>query len=90
MPQWRIQQFKSCSVHVLAEVSPGIALRYGYSGFVCAHRDGDTFFVRMQRFHHIRPDFKSAEAAIAAGMCQGRAIAEQWFANSLGMRDGST
>lgn len=69
-----------CSVHVLAEANRGSGLRFGYSGFVCVPQHEGTASACMQRFRHACAGFESADAAFAAGMDEGRAILERWFA----------
>lgn len=83
MQGWSIQQFKGCSIHVLAVLGRGSEFRYAYTGFVCAPKDGGTAYPQMQRFHHTSADFDSFDAAISAGMREGRAIAERWFSMAL-------
>ncbi|MDF6960933.1 hypothetical protein NLR21_26285, partial [Escherichia coli] len=46
---------------------------------ICAPRDDDMSYPQMQRLHRVSADVDSAVAAIAAGMREGRAIAERCF-----------
>lgn len=79
MQQWAIQQFRGCSIQVLAVLGRGSGFRYAYTGFICAPRDGAMSYPQMQRLHRVSADLDSADAAIAAGMREGRAIAERCF-----------
>ncbi|MBB0022601.1 hypothetical protein DEE38_00040 [Ralstonia pickettii] len=79
MQQWAIQQFRGCSIQVLAVLGRGSGFRYAYTGFICAPRDGAMSYPQMQRLHRVSADLDSADAAIAAGMREGRVIAERWF-----------
>lgn len=87
MQAWAIQQFRGCSIHVLAVLGRGANFRYAYTGFVCAPRDEVLAYPKLQRFHHVSADFDSADAAISAGMREGRAIAQRWFSLTTEERD---
>lgn len=79
MQAWSIQEFRGCSIHVLAVLGRGSDFRYAYTGFVCGPKGDDMSYPKMQRFHHISADFDSMDAAISAGMLEGRALALRWF-----------
>lgn len=83
MQQWAIQEVRGCSIHVLAVLGRGSDFRYAYTGFICVPKVGAMSYPQMQRFHHVSADFDSVDAAIAAGMREGRAIAERWFSIAL-------
>ena len=83
MQAWAIQQFRGCSVHVLAVLGRGARFHYAYTGFVCAPKGESLAYPQLQRFHHTAADFDSADEAISAGMQQGQSIVEQWFASGV-------
>lgn len=87
MQAWSIQEFRGCSIHVLAVLGRGSDFRYAYTGFVCGPKCDDMSYPMMQRFHHISADFDSMDAAISAGMREGRALALRWFSTSLEERE---
>lgn len=78
MQTWAIQQCQGCAIHVLAMLGGGVDFTYAYTGFVCAPKTEAMEYPRLERFHHIRADFDSTDAAISAGMSEGCAIAERW------------
>lgn len=80
MRGWRIQHFYGCAIHVL--VLPGTRGRLGYSytGFVCTRENEVMTHPRLERFHNPSADFDSTDAAVAAGLGQGKAIAARLLA----------
>ncbi|CAJ0681913.1 hypothetical protein [Ralstonia mannitolilytica] len=82
MRAWSIQQFRGCSIHVLAVVGQGIDFTYAYTGFVCGPSAAAMEFPHLERFHHTSADFDSNDTAIFAGMHEGRAIVERWFSSA--------
>lgn len=68
----------------------GFRYAYTYTGFICAPWDDAMSYPQMQRLHRVSADVDSAVAAIAAGMRDGRAIAERCFPAFLeGGADGA-
>ncbi len=55
---------------------------YAYTGFVCLPKSAALGYPKLERFHHVSPDFDSADAAIAAGMKVGKAIEERWMSSA--------
>jgi hypothetical protein len=75
MRGWRIQHFDGCAIHVLVVPGSRGRLGYSYTGFVCARENEAMIYPRLERFHNASAEFDSAEAAVAAAVGQGKAIA---------------
>jgi len=80
MPRWLIQHFFGCAIHVLVVPGRKRHLSYSYSGFVCTGATDAMTYPRLERFHNTSADFDSADAAIAAGIGNGKAIAARLLA----------
>ena len=78
MSAWAIEQYRGCSIHILAVVGRCDGFKYAYTGFICSPKSAALEYPKLERFHHVSPDFDSVDVAIAAGMQVGRAIAERW------------
>ncbi len=79
MQTWSIEQYRGCSIHVLAVPGSGGGFQYAYTGFVCSPKSDAMAYPDLQRFHHVAAAFDSADTAISAGMEAGRAIIEDWL-----------
>jgi hypothetical protein len=82
MSAWAIEQHRGCSIHILVVVGRSDGFKYAYTGFVCSPKQAALEYPKLERFHHVSPDFDSVDVAIAAGMQVGRAIAERWTSHS--------
>lgn len=80
MPAWLIQHFFGCAIHVLIVPGRKRYLSYSYTGFVCTRETGAMTYPRLERFHNTSADFDSADAAVAAGIGNGKAIAARLLA----------
>jgi hypothetical protein len=82
MSAWAIEQYRGCSIHILAVVGRCDGFKYAYTGFVCSPKSAALEYPTLERFHHVCADFDSVDGAIEAGMQVGRAIAERWTSPS--------
>ena len=82
MSAWAIEQYRGCSIHILAVVGRCDGFKYAYTGFVCSPKSAALEYPKLERFHHVCADFDSVDGAIEAGMQVGRAIAERWTSPS--------
>lgn len=82
MSAWAIEQYRGCSIHILAVVGLCDGFKYAYTGFVCSPKSAALEYPKLERFHHVCADFDSVDGAIEAGMQVGRAIAERWTSPS--------
>lgn len=82
MSAWAIEQYRGCSIHILAVVGRCDGFKYAYTGFICSPKSAALEYPKLERFHHVSADFDSVDGAIEAGMQVGRAIAERWTSPS--------
>ena len=80
MPAWLIQHFFDCAIHVLVVPGRKRRLSYSYTGFVCTRETGGMTYPRLERFHNTSSDFDSPDAAVAAGIENGKTIAARLLA----------
>ncbi len=80
MRGWRIQHFYGCAIHVLVVPGSRGRLGYSYTGFVCTRENEAMIYPSLERFHNASAEFDSADAAVAAAVGQGKAIAARLLA----------